>query len=155
MDSGQWAGRVKTFLKIFYLLPVLVVLGVVGYVMSNRSKTPALHVMSGTPFATTAITNLTANLFTSEGHLGPAGNDVFIEFHDASGRLTDVGDVRFELGMTGPGAVLHSIFKVLRTSTPGQYRATVQPQIAGDWRAKLSIIGPTIHAEASFGVTVK
>ena len=145
----------KTFLKIFYLLPVVVVLGVVAYLSSNRSKTPAVHVMSGTPFASTPITNLTANLFTSEGHLGPAGNDVFIEFRDAGGKLVDVGDVRLELGLTGPGAILHNIIKVLRTSTPGQYRATVQPQIVGEWQGKLVVTGPRANAEARFPVTVK
>jgi hypothetical protein len=146
---------VKTLLKIFYVLPVVVVLGVVGWMVLNRSKPPPVHVMSGPPFATTPITNLTANLFTSEGHLGPAGNDVFIEFRDAGGKLVDVGDVSFELGLSGPAAVLHSVFKVLRTATPGQYRVNVRPQIAGEWQAKLSILGPAMHAEASFPVMVK
>jgi len=146
---------VKNLLKAFYLLPVVVVLGVVLCLVWNRAKPPPVHVMSGRPFATTPITNLTANFFTSESHLGPAANDVFIEFRDAGGRLVDVGDVRFELVLSGPGSILHSIFKVLRTSTPGQYRVTVQPQIVGDWQAKLIIIGPPTHAEAGFPVTVK
>ena len=145
----------KTLLKAFYLLPVAVVLGVVGWMVLNRSKPPPVHVMSGRPLASAPITNLTANLFTSENHLGPAGNDVFIEFRDVGGRLVDVGDVRFELGLSGPGAILHSVFKVLRTSTPGQYRVTVRPQIVGEWQAKLIIAGPTTSAEASFPVTVK
>jgi hypothetical protein len=145
----------KTFLKIFYILPVIVVVGVVLYLSSNRSKTPSVHVMSGTPFASTPITNLTASLFTSEGHLGPASNDVFIEFRDAAGKLVNVGEVRFELGMSAQGTVMHSIFRVLPTSTPGQYRVTVQPQISGDWQAKLIINGPPNHVETSFPVTVK
>jgi hypothetical protein len=111
--------------------------------------------MSGRPFATTPITNLTANLFTAENHLGPAGNDVFIEFRDAAGRLVDVGDVRIELGLSGPAVVLHNVFKALRTSTPGQYRVTVRPQIVGEWQAELVITGPSASAEASFPVTVK
>jgi hypothetical protein len=142
-------------LKIFYLLPVALVLGLVGSLVLNRSKPPPVRVMSGRPFATTPITNLTASLFTSENQLGPAGNDVFIEFRDANGRLVDVGDVRFELGLSSPAAVVHSTHNVLRTSTPGQYRMKVQPEIAGQWQAKLTLIGPTIHAEASFPVTVK
>jgi hypothetical protein len=146
---------VKTFLKVFYLLPVVVVLGVVGWLALNRAKPPPVHVMSGSPFASTPITNLTANLFTPEGHLGPADNDVFIEFRDAGGSLVDVGDASFELRLSGPGAVLHNFFKVLRTSTPGQYRANVRPQIVGDWQAKVNINGPSIHAEASFPVSVK
>ena len=145
----------KTLLKVFYLLPVAVVLGVVGWMALNRGKPPPVHVMSDRPFATTPITNLTANLFTSENHLGPAGNDVFIEFRDAGGRLVDVGDVQFELGPTGPAVVLHNVFKALRTSTPGQYRVTVRPQIVGEWQAKLIFTGPSTGAEASFPVTVK
>lgn len=145
----------KTLLKIFYLLPVAVVLGVVGWMVLSRSKPPPVHVMSDRPFATTPITNLTANLFTAENHLGPAGNDVFIEFRDAGGKLVDVGDVSFELGLSGSAAIVHSVFRALRTSAPGQYRVNVRPQIAGEWQAKLSITGPVMRAEASFPVMVK
>lgn len=145
----------KTSLKIFYLLPVALVLGIVGSLVLNRGKPPPVRVMSGRPFATTPISNLTASLFTSENQLGPAGNDVFIEFRDTNGRLVDVGDVRFELGLSGPAAVVHSIHTVLRTSTPGQYRMKVQPEIVGQWQAKLTITGPAIHAETNFLVTVK
>jgi hypothetical protein len=146
---------VRTFLKVFYLLPVVVVLGVVVHLVLNRSNPPPVRVMSGRPFVTTPITNLAASLFTSENQLGPAGNDVFMEFRDAGGRLVDVGDVSFQLTLSGPSAILRSTFRVLRTSTPGQYRATVHPQVVGDWQAKLSITGPPAHAEASFPVTVK
>ena len=145
----------KTLLKVFYLLPVAVVLGVVGWIVLSRSKPPPVHVMSGRPFATTPITNLTANLFTAENHLGPAGNDVFIEFRDAGGKLVDVGDVSFELGLSGSAAIVHSVFRALRTSAPGQYRVNVRPQIAGEWQAKLSITGPVMRAEVSFPVMVK
>jgi len=146
----------KNLLKILYLAPVLVGLGIVGSLVWNRAKPPPVHVMSGPPFASAPITNLTANLFTPEGHLGPAANDVFIEFRDTGGKLEDVGAVQFELGMTTPtGAIAHSLSKVLRTSTPGQYRANVMPEIAGEWKAKLSFTGPRGHAEATFLVTVK
>jgi hypothetical protein len=145
----------KNLLKAFYLVPVAVVLGLVAHLVLNPSQLPPVRVMSGRPFATTPITNLTASLFTSENQLGPAGNDVFIEFRDAAGKRVDVGDVRFELLLSGPGAVLHSVFRVLRTSTPGQYRVTVHPQIVGDWQAKLAFTNPLAHAEVSFPVSVK
>jgi hypothetical protein len=145
----------KTLVKLFYLLPVVVVLGLVGFLVLNRSK-PPVRVMTGRPFATTPITNLTASLFTSENQLGPAGNDVFIEFRDAAGKLADVGDVKFELSLSVPSAIItHITFKVLRTSTPGQYRVTVHPQIAGEWQAKLTITNLSASAEASFPVSVK
>ncbi len=145
----------KAFLKVFYLLPVAVVLGVVLYLQWNHAKPPPVRVMSGPPFLSAPITNLTANFFTSEGHLGPAANDVFIEFRDAGGKLVDVGDVLFELRLAGPGAIMKNTFKALRTSTPGQYRINVQPQIVGDWQGTLIIAGPTIPAQARFPVTVK
>ena len=68
----------KSFLKVFYLLPVAVVLAVVLYLEWNHAKPPPVRVMSGRPFISAPITNLTANFFTSEGHLGPAANDVFM-----------------------------------------------------------------------------
>ncbi|MGA3179609.1 MAG: hypothetical protein ABSF38_04620 [Verrucomicrobiota bacterium] len=145
----------KTFLKLFYLVPVLVVLGIVASLVWNRSKPPPLHVLSGPPFASAPITNLTANLFTPEGRLGPAANDVFIEFRDAAGKLVDVGDVQFELRLETPGAITHCVSKVLRTSTPGQYRANVAPQIVGQWTAKLSFARPGAQAQANFLLTVK
>jgi hypothetical protein len=145
----------KTFLKLFYLVPVLMVLGIVGALVWNRSKPPPVHVMSGRPFASVPITNLTANLFTPEGSLGPAANDVYIEFRDAAGKLKDVGDVQFEMGLETPGSIMHSVSRVLRTSTPGQYRANVAPQIVGEWKAKLSISSTNGQAKADFVLTVK
>ena len=130
-------------------------MGFVTALLLNRSNPPPLRVMSGRPFITAPITNLTANLFTSENQLGPAGNDVFIEFRDAAGKLADVGDVVFELTLSGPSAVLHQTYPLRRTSTPGQYRVTVHPQVAGEWKAKITISGPSGSANATFPVTVK
>jgi hypothetical protein len=142
-------------LKFLYIAPVLVALGVCGYLMSSRSKRPTLHVVSGTPFASTAITNLTARLFASGGRLEAAGSDVFIEFRDGAGKPTDVGSVQLELSLNAPDSITHSIFKVLPSAAIGQYRVNVVPQIAGDWKARLSISGPRGKAEANFLVTAK
>jgi hypothetical protein len=137
------------------VVPVVVVLGIVGYLVWNRSKPPPVHLVSGHPFVSVPITNLTANFFTPEGHLGPAANDVFIEFRDASGKLAEVGEVRFDLRLETPGSITHNTFKVLPTSTPGQYRVNVAPQIVGDWNARLSFSAAATQAEANFVVTVK
>jgi hypothetical protein len=40
-------------------------------------------------------------------------------------------------------------------STPGQYRAAVAPQIAGEWKAKLTLAALPAPVEATFLVTVK
>jgi hypothetical protein len=146
---------VKIALRLLYILPVVAALCVCGYLVSSRAKKPSVHLLSGSAFASTPITNLTARLFTAGGHLDAAGSDVFFEFRDALGAPADVGEVTFELGLNMPGSITHSLFKVLPTSTVGQYRANVVPQIAGEWKAKLSIAGPRGHAEAGFPVTVK
>ena len=145
----------KTFLKALYLLPVIMVMGIVAYLMTKSAKAPQVHLMTGPPFTSVAITNLTANFFTAEGHLGPAQNDVFIEFRDSSGKLVNVGDVTFNMHLAASDAIRNSFFKVMPTATPGQYRVMVQPQIAGEWQAKLAIVGPVNRAEAGFAITVK
>ena len=87
------------------------------------------------------ITNLTAALFTAGNQLGPAENDLFIQFRDPAGKLVDAGDVLFELTLSAPGVIQRVTVKPLHTSTPGQYRVTVKPQIAGLWQAKILING--------------
>jgi hypothetical protein len=147
---------VRRLLQIFYALPVLFVLSLCGY-MGYRSmahKAPPVRRISSAPFATVKIDGLEAHFFTQGDALRAAGNDLFIEFRDGQGKLTEVGDVALELVLKMPGAVLHSIGKVMRTATPGQYRTTLEPGLAGEWTAALRISGPQGHAEASFSVKV-
>jgi hypothetical protein len=97
---------------------------------------------------------LTANLFTQGDVLRASGNDVFIEFRDPAGQLVDVGNVSLVLSLEMRDMVMHSIGKVLATATPGQYRTTVEPQMAGVWAAKISFTGPQGKGEASLPVKV-
>jgi hypothetical protein len=147
---------VRRLLQIFYALPVLFVLGLCGYLgySSMTHKAPPVRRISSAPFASVKINSLDAHLFTQGDALRAAGNDMFIEFRDEQGKLADVGDVRFELVLKMPGAVMHSIGKVMRTATPGQYRTTVEPGLAGDWEATLHFSGPRGQGEASFQVKV-
>jgi len=145
----------KSLLKVLYLLPVLVVMGIVAYLMTKSASAPQTHVLSGPPFASVAITNLTANFFTAEGHLGPAQNDVFIEFRNSAGQFVNVSNVTLNLHLAASGAILNSIFKPLPTATPGQFRVMIQPQVAGDWAAKLALGNATNPIEAAFALTVK
>jgi hypothetical protein len=69
--------------------------------------------------------------------------------------LADVGEATFELDMNMPDMVMHSIGKVMRTATPGQYRTTVDPQMAGDWAVKIGFAGPRGTAQTNFSATVK
>jgi hypothetical protein len=98
---------------------------------------------------------LTANLFTDGNQLRAAGDDLFIEFRDRQNNLVDVGDVTLELDMNMPDMVMHSMGKVMRTGTPGQYRTTLDPQMAGAWVGKLGFAGPRGTAETNFPAMVK
>jgi hypothetical protein len=144
-------------LQLFYALPVLFVLGLCGY-MAYRSamhKAPPVRRISSAPFASVKINGLDAHFFTQGDTLRAAGNDLFIEFRDGQGKLAEVGDVALELVLKMPGAVMHSIGKVMRTATPGQYRTTLEPGVAGEWTATLRFSGPRGQAEESFSVKVQ
>jgi hypothetical protein len=147
----------RTGLKILYALPVLFVLGLWGYLVWSRTTHQGLPVrpISSKPLATVRVHELTANLFTQGDQLRAAGNDLFIEFRNGQGQLTDVGDVTLQLEMKMPDMVMHSMGKVMRTATPGQYRTTLDPQMAGDWTATIGFSGPRGSAETNFATTVK
>jgi hypothetical protein len=147
----------RTALKVFYAVPIVFVLGLWGCLVWTRAthQGPPVRHISSKPFATVPINGLTASLFTQGDQLRAAGNDVFIEFRDGQGNLADVGEATLELDMKMPDMVMHSIGKVRRTATPGQYRTTVDPQLAGDWVAKIGFSGPRGTAETNFFAKVK
>jgi hypothetical protein len=142
---------VRALLYLFYALPFLLVLGICGYLAYSRleHRPPPVRKISAKPFATVKINDLSAGLFAQGAALQASGNDLFIEFRDTGGKLVDVGEVTFELDLHMPGMVMHSIGKVMRTATPGQYRTTVEPQMAGEWVGKITFSGTQGKAEAS------
>jgi hypothetical protein len=150
------SARVKAIVKYFYALPVLLVIAMGGYLVWARfaGRQLPVHVMPATPFLKEQIAGLSANLFTQSGGLRAAGNDLFIEFRDAQGRLVNVGNVEFELYLSTTNMVMHSLGRVLPTATPGQYRTTVEPQLAGDWKATLKFSGPRGKEQTNFAVSV-
>jgi hypothetical protein len=155
-STGRKHIGIRMLLYLFYALPVFAVVWFGGRMAYSRlaDKPPPVRQIATKPFATVKINDLTASLFGQGAELYASGNDVFIEFRDASGKLVDCGDVDFELDLHMPGMVMHSIGKVFRTATPGQYRTAVEPQVAGEWTAKLTISGPRGKAEASLPLKV-
>ena len=156
MGTTQTGRSIRRWLWLFYALPVLFVLGLCGYMAYNSAthQGPPKRKISVAPFATVKIQGLEAHLFAQGDALRAAGNDLFIEFRDPQGKLTEVGEVSFELVLNMPGAIMHSIGKVMRTATPGQYRSTLDPGLAGEWTATLRFDGPRGKAEASLKVKV-
>jgi hypothetical protein len=149
--------RARTLPKVLYILPVALVLVLAAGLAYNRlghKASPVRHI-SSKPVASIAIDSLTANLFAQGDTLSASGNDVSIEFRDATGKLVDVGDVSLILTLNMSDMVMHSMGRVTPTATPGQYRTTLEPQMAGTWTAKLSFTNPRGKGEAFLPVKVK
>jgi hypothetical protein len=156
-SSSKDSPKMGTALKIFYVLPIVFVLGLCGYAVWSRVTHQGLPVrhISSKPFARVSIGGLIASLFTQGDQLRAAGNDLFLEFRDSKSNLVDVGEPTLELDMSMPDMVMHSIGKVMHTATPGQYRTTLDPQMAGDWTVRIGFAGPRGTAETNFPIAVK
>jgi len=111
--------------------------------------------ISGAPFITQAVNDLTVSLVNRERGLRQGNNEVMVEFRDRNGQLVDVGNVSFNINMNMPGMQMQGGGAAERTGTPGQYRARVKADMAGDWNAKISFQGPHGKGQRSFSVTAK
>jgi Cu(I)/Ag(I) efflux system membrane protein CusA/SilA len=111
--------------------------------------------ISGAPFVTQTINDLTVNLIAREGGLRKGDNDVLMEFRDRNGQLVDVGKVEFKIDMDMPTMQMHSGSTIERTNTPGRYRAKIKIDMSGDWNAKLSFDGPHAQGQTAFNLNVK
>ena len=140
--------------KLFIGLLLIVAFAAGGYFAWKKFGPQREGSVSGTPFATQTVNGLTVTLLHPQGQLQPAQNDFLIEFRDASGQFIDVGTAQFDIDMNMPGMVMHNSAQVKATGTPGQYRATLKPDMAGDWIVKLRFDGPRGKGETSFPITV-
>src|SRR5262245_12399796 len=120
---------------------LLALLGAAGYFAWQRFGS-ATGPISGMPFATQTVNGLTVTLIHPKGQLIRDRNDFLIEFRDANGELVEVGKVRFALDMNMPGMGMHEAATVRPAGTPGQYRASIKPGMAGEWTGKLEYDGP-------------
>jgi Cu(I)/Ag(I) efflux system membrane protein CusA/SilA len=140
--------------RVLILVLILAALAIGGYFAWQKFGLPGSRAISGTPFATQTVNGLTVTLIHPKGQLIYAENNFLIEFRDANGELVDVGTVKFALDMNMPGMVMHNAATVKPTGTPGQYRASIKPAMAGDWVVKLEYDGPRGKGEVSFTVNV-
>src|SRR5438094_5265514 len=113
------------------------------------------HKISGAPFASQAVNDLTVNFIHPQGQLRRGNNEFLIEFRDRNGQLVDVGNAKFDMDMNMPGMQMHSGGKIERTNTPGQYRAKIKIDMSGEWTAKISFQGPHGQGQQSFSVIAK
>ena len=149
--------------NLFAILLTLIFLGIViggGIYLRKHSSQGATGTMTqtGTSAATSAtvvqkVNDLTVTL-QMRGGLRLAQNEIPIEFRKG-GQPVDVGNVKFSLDMNMPGMTMHDAATVKPTGIPGQYRATIKPEMAGDWVATLEYSGPQGQGRTSFHVSVK
>src|SRR5260370_1591854 len=93
--------------------------------------------MSGAPFLTQNVNDLTANFVAREGALRQGNNEVLIEFRDRNGQLVDVGNVKFDLDMNMPGMQMHSGGTIEQTNTPARYGAKINLHLSSDWHSQI------------------
>jgi hypothetical protein len=111
--------------------------------------------ITGPPFATQTVNDLTVKLMAPASQLQKGDNNVLIEFRDSDGQLVDVGNVNFTIDMNMSGMVMRGGGPAQKIGTTGQFRAKVKANMAGDWNAKLSFTGPNGPRQQRFSVTVK
>jgi hypothetical protein len=111
--------------------------------------------ISSAPFVTQIVNDLTVNLVNREGGLRQGDNEVVIEFRDRNGQLIDVGSVSFHISMNMPGMQMQGGGVAERTATPGQYRAKVKAEMAGDWNARISYDSLRGKGQTNFSLNVK
>jgi hypothetical protein len=111
--------------------------------------------ISSAPFVTQIVNDVIVNLVNREGGLRQGDNEVVIEFRDGNGQLIDVGSVSFHINMNMPGMQMQGGAVAERTATPGQYRAKVKADMAGDWNARISYDGSRGKGQTNFSLNVK
>jgi Cu(I)/Ag(I) efflux system membrane protein CusA/SilA len=142
----------QRLLKIIALIAAVALILFGGKFVWQKISAPRAEVAQAAPIATQTVNDLTVKL---SGQLRNGPSDLLIEFRDAKNQLVDVGDVKMEANMNMPGMQMHAGATVERTTTLGQYRAKIKPEMAGDWMARLSFNGPRGTGQTSFNLNVK
>ncbi|HZS18709.1 MAG TPA: CusA/CzcA family heavy metal efflux RND transporter [Candidatus Udaeobacter sp.] len=138
--------------KIIALIVAIILILFGGKFVWQRIAAPKAAVAQSAPIATQTVNDLTVKLY---GQVRNGPSELLIEFRDANDQLVDAGDVKMEANMNMPGMQMHEGATVQRSGTPGQYRAKIKPDMAGDWMAKLSFNGPRGSGQTSFNLNVK
>src|SRR5438552_3242629 len=140
--SFKWIALIIGLIAIFY----------VGNFAWHKLRPTQI---SGAPFLTQKVNDLTVNFVAPEGELLQGNNDVLIEFHDSAGQLVDVGNVKLELNMNMTGMQMHEGANIQPAGAPGRYRAKIKVGMAGDWAGKLSYDGPRGRGETTVTLSAK
>jgi len=152
VPSRQMRSRMLSGLKWVALVIAVITIFYGGKSVWQRVS-PAK--ISGAPFITQTVNDLTVNLVNREGGLRQGDNEVMMEFRDRNGQFVDVGNVSFNINMNMPSMQMQGGGPAERTGTAGQYRAKVKAGMAGDWNTKISYDGPRGKGQTSFSVNIK
>ena len=149
--SGATFAGLRRFLSVALVAAALFAGGFAAWNWWS-SRSPSTAQVQGEPIATRTVGELTISLY---GDLHNGRSEVLVRFTDSGGQPKDVGEVKTDLNMNMPGMVMNSGGDVTKTSTPGVYRAKLQPQMGGDWVVKLSWQGPAGDGQVEIPVSVK
>jgi hypothetical protein len=149
--SGATFAGLRRFLSVALVAAALFAGGFAAWNWWS-SRSPSSAQVQGEPIATRTVGELAISLY---GDLHNGQSEVLVRFTDSGGQPKDVGEVKTDLNMNMPGMVMNSGGDVTKTSTPGVYRAKLQPQMGGDWVVKLSWQGPAGDGQVEIPVSVK
>lgn len=99
--------------------------------------------------------NLTVTLSNDTGKLKNGKQELMLAFTDASGKPVEIGaaTLNFNMPAMGSMAEMNNAATLTTTGTPGQFKGTVNIEMAGEWIAQISYEGKSGKGKVSFTLT--
>ncbi len=87
--------------------------------------------------------NLTVTLSNAEGKLKKGEQELILSFTDGSGKPVEIkaASLNFNMPAMGTMAEMNNASNLTTTSTAGQFRGSVNIEMAGEWIAQISYEG--------------
>ncbi len=87
--------------------------------------------------------NLTVTLSNADGKLKNGKQDIKLTFTDGTGNPVEIkaASLNFNMPAMGTMAEMNNPSKLTTTSTPGQFKGSVDIEMAGEWIAQISYEG--------------
>lgn len=134
-------------------LYVFLTLFVLGLAACTSGK---VDISSLKPAATRTVGKLTIVLLNKTGELTQGQNEFVVEFKDAQGQPSDVGDVQLGSSMSMPSmAPMSGDSQITPTGQTGIYKVTSKFAMSGAWHFTLSWNGPAGQGHTTFNSNVR
>ena len=129
--------KTQTFIGLIALFALVVVVAACGGA-SSGAGTGMKKIMDKK-----VNDNLTVTLFNAEGKLKKGEQELTLSFTDGSGKPVEIkaASLNFNMPAMGTMAEMNNASNLTTTSTAGQFRGSVNVEMAGEWIAQISYEG--------------